>query len=120
MDKVQSAPSSEAEGPKSPSHRLWASAGRARVTGLWARLRRDPLAVASLIFITGVIILAAIGPPIYEQLAPPGLTEYHTYYFQDYAHINSWPSALHWLGTDALGRDTLARLMAGLRVSLLV
>jgi oligopeptide transport system permease protein len=84
------------------------------------RLRRDPLAFASLIFIVVVILLAAVGPPIYEQLTPPDLRDYHTYYFQDYAHINNGPSALHWLGTDALGRDTLARLLAGLRVSLLV
>lgn len=30
------------------------------------------------------------------------------------------PSALHWLGTDDLGRDTLSRLMYGARISLLV
>jgi peptide/nickel transport system permease protein len=83
-------------------------------------LRKDRLAFASLVFIVVAIVLAAIGPPIYEQLAPPGMREYHTYYYQDYGAINSWPSGLHWLGADALGRDTLARLLAGLRVSLLV
>jgi len=30
------------------------------------------------------------------------------------------PSSAHWLGTDALGRDVLARLLAGTRVSLAV
>jgi peptide/nickel transport system permease protein len=34
--------------------------------------------------------------------------------------LNAPPSAAHPLGTDNLGRDTLARLMLGLRVSLLV
>lgn len=38
----------------------------------------------------------------------------------DYAAINAPPTATHPLGTDNLGRDTLARLLHGLRVSLLV
>src|SRR6476620_10201958 len=88
--------------------------------GFWARLRRDRPAFASLIFILMAILLAIFGPAIYISLAPPELQIYRTYDYQDYAHINSWPSALHWLGTDALGRDTLTRLLMGLRVSLAV
>jgi ABC-type dipeptide/oligopeptide/nickel transport system permease subunit len=38
---------------------------------------------------------------------------------QDYNSLNEGPSAEHWLGTDALGRDILARLIYGARVSLL-
>src|SRR5438477_585757 len=72
------------------------------MTSILSRLRGDPLAFASLIFIVMVVVLAAVGPPIYEQLTPPDLRDYHTYYFQDYAHINGGRSALHWLGTGAL------------------
>ena len=39
---------------------------------------------------------------------------------QDVDNLRAFPSALHPLGTDDRGRDTLARLMIGLRVSLLV
>ncbi|MGH7291974.1 MAG: ABC transporter permease [Myxococcota bacterium] len=39
---------------------------------------------------------------------------------QDSAHALESPSRAHWLGTDALGRDQLARLAEGARVSLLV
>jgi oligopeptide transport system permease protein len=39
---------------------------------------------------------------------------------QDSAHALEPPSHAHWLGTDALGRDQLARLAEGARVSLLV
>ena len=39
---------------------------------------------------------------------------------QDSAHALEPPSRAHWLGTDALGRDQLARLAEGARVSLLV
>jgi peptide/nickel transport system permease protein len=38
----------------------------------------------------------------------------------DFAEILATPSALHWMGTDDLGRDVLARVLAGGRVSLLV
>ena len=91
-----------------------------RAASAWARLRRDPIGLVSLLFILAVIVLVIIGPSIYEQLAPPNLHDYHTATFQDYESINSWPSTLHWLGADAVGRDTLARLLAGLRVSLAV
>jgi oligopeptide transport system permease protein len=39
---------------------------------------------------------------------------------QDAAHALEPPSRAHWLGTDALGRDQLARIAEGARVSLLV
>jgi len=40
--------------------------------------------------------------------------------FQHYTSLNQGPSAAHWLGTDDLGRDLLARLVFGARVSLIV
>ncbi len=83
-----------------------------------ARLRGDPVAFASLIFILLTVVLAAVGPSIYEGVAAADVKQYRTYDFQDYANINSWPSGVHWLGADALGRDTLTRLLLGLRVSL--
>ena len=41
-------------------------------------------------------------------------------FFQDYSALKSPPSAEHWLGTDALGRDVWARLVFATRVSLSV
>lgn len=38
----------------------------------------------------------------------------------DLRAMNSGPSSSHWFGTDGVGRDTLARLMQGGRVSLMV
>jgi peptide/nickel transport system permease protein len=40
--------------------------------------------------------------------------------FGNYGSLNQAPSAAHWLGTDDLGRDLLARLIFGARVSLIV
>ena len=103
-----------------------ASAGE-RVVGprslfatVWASLLRDPAAFASLIFITLSVVLAVVGPALYRNLAPENLRQYRTFDFQDYAAINSWPGSTHWLGTDAVGRDTLSRLLTGLRVSFTV
>lgn len=40
--------------------------------------------------------------------------------FQNYSALSQGPSSAHWLGTDDLGRDLLARLIFGSRVSLIV
>jgi peptide/nickel transport system permease protein len=44
----------------------------------------------------------------------------HTPYEQDYLNINKSPTAEHWLGTDHLGRDVLARLAYGARTILIL
>ncbi len=88
-----------------------------------ARLWRIAPARWSLIFLLVVLLLAAVGPWVYQQLAPPDMQPLRTFDAQDYTGAGpggSWPSGTHWLGTDDLGRDTLARLLTGLRVSLLV
>jgi oligopeptide transport system permease protein len=83
---------------------------RGLLQDFWRRLLSNRLAVISLVGLLVMIGIAAFGPSIYPQSAIK----------PDYAAINSGPTAQHWLGTDNLGRDTLARLMLGLRVSLLV
>ncbi|HUS16005.1 MAG TPA: ABC transporter permease, partial [Chloroflexia bacterium] len=97
-----------------------AAVAPASAPGFLVRLRRDPVAFAGLVFIVVMVLLAAVGPALYAGLAPADLQPLRSYDFQDYANINSWPSGTHWLGADALGRDTLTRLLLGLRVSLAV
>src|SRR5689334_19377718 len=84
------------------------------------RFAQDRLALGSAIFVIVVTMLAIVGPPIWTALAPPGQPGLHSYNVGDFNAIRAWPSAVHWLGTDGQGRDTLARLLVGLRVSLLV
>ena len=72
------------------------------------------------LLILGVALLAVVGPPIWSALAPAGQADLHSSTIGDFTAIRAWPSAVHWLGTDEQGRDTLARLLVGLRVSLLV
>ncbi len=81
-----------------------------RPPGFFRRLVRGRAALASLIFIIAITLAALIGPALY------GVDSTHT----DFTSINAPLSLAHLLGTDRLGHDTLARLMAALRVSLLV
>jgi len=76
----------------------------------WRRFRKNKLAMISLGILIGMILFATLGPLIYPMSANK----------LDYAAINANPSAVHPAGADNVGRDTLTRLMYGLRVSLLV
>ena len=82
--------------------------------GIWSRawkdLRHDKPAVAGAVFIFLMVLVAFFGP----RLAP------YSYWEQDIAAILAAPGALHKLGTDALGRDILSRLLWGTRISMTV
>lgn len=75
---------------------------------IWARLRRDTLALAALLVLTLAGGAAVFGPWLtpYDPVAVDLAANYQP------------SSAAHPLGTDHLGRDTLSRLIAGARVSL--
>ena len=81
--------------------------GRPR-SGFWHRFRHQPFAIGGLVFLF-IVVVAAIFAPIIAPY-PPNL--------QNLNVANSGPSALHWLGTDDLGRDILSRLIWGGRISM--
>jgi oligopeptide transport system permease protein len=82
---------------------LWADA--------WKRLRRNRAAVLSALFLAWIAATAALAPWL-PGLADPTL--------QDLRLGATPPSPVHWFGTDELGRDTLARVVHGGRISLMV
>ncbi len=71
-------------------------------------LARSRAGLFSLIVLAAIVALAVIGPVVYP--VDPAA--------QDLSSLRQFPSWQHPLGADDLGRDTLARLMSGLRVSL--
>jgi peptide/nickel transport system permease protein len=72
--------------------------------------RRRPLGAvgAAIVVVNLVVALGAPGFARYDPLAT------------DYGAMLGPPSAAHWLGTDAFGRDVLARLVYGSRTAMLV
>ncbi|MEO7908163.1 MAG: ABC transporter permease [Roseiflexaceae bacterium] len=81
-----------------------------RPPGFFQRLARGRSALISLVFIITLTLAALVGPALYS------IDPTHT----DFESNNAPPNMEHVLGTDRLGHDTLARLLAGLRVSLLI
>ncbi len=93
------------------------------------RFRRDKRAMISLGVLLFLVLLAIVGPPIYRHIGGTyqadlggmiGPDMYHRYDHQELTQQNQGSSVRYWLGTDALGRDMLARLMQGMLVSLIV
>jgi peptide/nickel transport system permease protein len=88
---------------------LW-PARRRQVAAVVKFCRQRPLGAiggALIIVMVAVAFLAALLAP-YDPLAT------------DYASMLAPPSAQHWLGTDAFGRDVLSRIVYGSRTALLV
>lgn len=76
----------------------------------WRRLRKNRAAFVGLIIIIVYGLLAIFAP----------MLSHYTYTEMDPAAINAMPSAEHWLGADATGRDLWVRIWMGARVSLTI
>jgi peptide/nickel transport system permease protein len=78
------------------------------VIAKWRALPRQALVPGATL--TALLLLAVLAP-IIAPFAFDAL---------DLAHRRAAPSAIHWFGTDELGRDLLTRILFGARVSLAV
>jgi peptide/nickel transport system permease protein len=86
-------------------------AANPRRRGRWLKLvRRDPLTLAGLLIVTLLVAVALVGPLLVRF--NPTLIDPETRLLP--------PGPQHLLGTDALGRDILSRIVYGARLSLLV
>lgn len=77
---------------------------------VWRQFKRHKGAVVGLVILTIIVLATVLGPYVYP-LDP---------YEIDTSIANAAPSADHVLGTDNLGRDVLARVLIGGRISLAV
>lgn len=79
---------------------------------VWRMLIKNKMAMVGLVILIVLVLLA---------LFADVLADYNTIVIkQSLAHRLQGPTAAHWLGTDEFGRDILARLIHGTRVSLKV
>jgi oligopeptide transport system permease protein len=86
--------------------------GRSLWEDAWRRLMRNPAAVTSLYVVAILVLIAAFGPLLWVHKADV--------IFRDRVGIGPTLDNMHLLGTDTEGRDMVARLIFGLRISLLV
>jgi oligopeptide transport system permease protein len=91
----------------------------------WRRLRKNRLAVFGMVVVGVISIASLLGPPLIRYLT--GYT--YDYIPSDVTLIKSFPpftapdgsfSWTHPMGTDIAGRDILARVLLGGRISLMV
>ena len=83
----------------------------------WRRFRKDRVALAGLVFVVVLVIVALAAPLVVKIFGVSGPNA------QNINNLDSFgqpagPSAAHPLGVDELGRDLLARVVYGARVSL--
>ena len=79
----------------------------------WRRFRRSPTAVAGAAIVTLVVLAAVLAPWVTPYPASAGA-------FVDFKARHVPPGAMHWLGTDGVGRDLLTRVIFAYRTSLLL
>lgn len=77
---------------------------------VWARFRKDPLALVGLIIIV-VMALMAIFVPMVSPYSYDGM---------DLTAMNQGPTLQHPCGTDQMGRDLFIRILYGARISLTI
>lgn len=87
-----------------PSETYWQDA--------WRRLKKNKLAMISLVYIILVTLAAILVPIIVKKVCG---YDYQTNNF-DIGNMN--PNATHWFGTDKFGRDLFVRIFNGARISL--
>ncbi|MBL9056676.1 MAG: ABC transporter permease [Rhodobacteraceae bacterium] len=89
---------------------------RSQWRDVWAQFRRHRGAMAALVMLVLLALFVLVGPLIWR--IDPNFIETNTVKMMKSRNLG--PSLAHPLGTDQLGRDMLARMMFGGRISLAV
>ena len=89
---------------------------RSQWRDVWAQFRRHRGAMAALVMLSLLALFVLVGPLIWR--IDPNFIESNTVKMMKSRNLG--PSLAHPLGTDQLGRDMLARMMFGGRISLAV
>ncbi|HEX2112937.1 MAG TPA: nickel transporter permease [Alphaproteobacteria bacterium] len=93
---------------ETPGSALQARLGRAYLG--WRSFAANPLAMVGLGIVVTLVLIAIAAP----------LLATHSPLAQDLSNRLQPPSAIHWLGTDELGRDIYSRIIYGARITLMI
>ena len=93
--------------PKEKDHSLWAD--------VWCRLRKNRIAMICLVLVGVYTLLALYAEGVHFYYHHNDITpSYEKLYLdRDYEP----PSIQHWMGTNGLGQDVMARLVQGVRIA---
>jgi ABC-type dipeptide/oligopeptide/nickel transport system permease subunit len=81
---------------------------RSLLSDAWRRFRRNKLAMLGIVLVVFLVVVALVGPYLVQDpLDTGGLSK-------------EKPTNQHWFGTDSLGRDVMARVVHGIRLSLFI
>lgn len=75
----------------------------------WRRYKKNKLAMFGLVLVVFLVVVAIVGPFLVQDP-----------YAQERVVFRTPPDSQHWFGTDNLGRDVLARVVYGIRLSLAI
>lgn len=92
----------DSEGILRPSMTYWQDA--------WRRLKKNKVAMISLVLLGLIILMTIIGPMISK----------FEYQATNNDMLNVKPNSTYWFGTDTLGRDLFARVWIGGRISIII
>ena len=85
---------------------------RSQMQEVWRRLKKNRMAMIGLAIVAILVLIAIFADVLFD---------YNDVVIKQNTAIRlQGPSAEHWLGTDEFGRDILARLVHGSRISLVV
>ena len=83
---------------------------KSQAAAVWRRLKKNKMAVLGLIILAVIIFFAVFADVFFD---------YETLVIQQNASLKLQPPSVeHWLGTDEVGRDILAQIVHGARISL--
>ena len=88
---------------------ITSTAVRTPASEFWRKFKRQRVALVA----AGVVVVLVL-----VALFAPWLVPFDAENFFDYDALNAPPSARHWFGVDALGRDIFSRILMGTRISL--
>ena len=88
---------------------LPAAGERRSANRAWRKFKSNRAALVGCGFLGFFVLLAVLAPIL--PIAAPNAT--------DWSAVRKVPSAVHWLGTDEIGRDILSRMIWGARTSLM-